>query len=269
MSEKRSERQKTDDLETTCDRFLGGRIEIVQPKSGAHRSGLDAVLLAASLPEGAKGDLIDLGAGVGVAGLAALALNPRLRPTLVDNDPDALRLAEHNARRTAELIAGAAMARVVAADVTRSGQQRRGMGLEPQSADFVITNPPYNEAGKARASPHPERAHAHMLDDASLQAWIRTGIWLLRPKGQFTIIIRTTRLPLALETFGKALGGITVLPIHARADQAAARVLVHGRLGSKAPLRLLPGLVLHGKAGSDFLPACAAIFAGQGRLSMH
>lgn len=254
---------------TTCDHFLGGRLEIIQPASGAHRSGLDALLLAASLPEGARGDLMDLGSGVGVAGLAALALNPGLGLTLVDNDQAALRLARRNALRAHECLPTSAEPRIVSADITLSGAARRETGLEPQSADFVVTNPPYNDTVKARTSPNPERAHAHMLDDVGLRAWIKTAIWLLRPKGEVTLIVRTSRLVLTLAAFGQALGDVTILPVHARADQAASRILMRGKVGSKAPLQVLPGFVLHENSGSHFRPEAAAVFAGQSRIGLR
>ena len=255
-----------DEPDTTCDRFLGGRIAVEQMKSGAHRAGLDAVLLAAALPQGATGELTDLGAGVGVAGLAACALNSGLSLTLVDNNSDALRLAHRNAARAAEWIGDAAAVRIVEADITQTGPERRRAGLVPQSADFVISNPPYNEAASTRASPHRDKAHAHVLSDSDLRAWIRTAIWLLRPKGEVLLIVRTSRLPLALDAFGAGLGGISILPVQARAKQAAMRVLIKGARGSRAPLRILPGLVMHGPAGSQFRPECAAIFAGNERI---
>ena len=53
-------------------------------------------------------------------------------------------------------------------------------------------------------------------------------------------------------------GGILVLPIHPRAGEPAGRVLVHGIKGSRAPLQLLPGLVLH-DAGKGFRPEIEAV----------
>ena len=53
---------------TSRDGFLGNKLTIEQPAIGAHRAGLDAVLLAAALPDGTAGQVVDLGAGVGIAG---------------------------------------------------------------------------------------------------------------------------------------------------------------------------------------------------------
>ncbi len=262
------------DAGLSSDRFLGGRLLIDQPLSGGHRSGIDAVLLGASLPENKSGTLFDLGSGVGVAGLVALAHQPGLSVTLVDIDPDALRLATKNAGRNAVRIGGATpqdmpnVPCVIEADVTLSGAARRSTGLQPQSADVVLTNPPFHDGAHSRPSPDRQKARAHMADDATLRAWFETALWMLRPKGRLTLIVSPPRLPLILQTIGPGLGGLTILPVHPRSDQAATRVLVSGRRDSRAPLRMLPGLVLHGASGSDFLPDVKRILTGDGRLSL-
>ena len=66
----------TKDLPTD-DAFLGGALQILQPKSG-YRAGLDAVMLAAAVPAAAESPMrvLDVGAGVGTAGLC-LAGVPR------------------------------------------------------------------------------------------------------------------------------------------------------------------------------------------------
>jgi tRNA1(Val) A37 N6-methylase TrmN6 len=69
---------------TTTDDFLGGRIAVIQPKAG-HRAGSDAVFLAAAVPAREGMHVLDVGAGVGVAGLCLLARVPgcrRSRPTM-------------------------------------------------------------------------------------------------------------------------------------------------------------------------------------------
>src|SRR5256885_16815406 len=59
----------TDPGEFTEDAFLGGQLRLRQPKSG-HRAGHDAMLLAAATPARSGDRVIDLGAGIGAAGLA-------------------------------------------------------------------------------------------------------------------------------------------------------------------------------------------------------
>src|SRR6266480_3222587 len=55
--------------EVAEDAVLGGKLRLKQPRSG-HRVGHDAILLAAACPARAGERVVDLGAGVGAAGLA-------------------------------------------------------------------------------------------------------------------------------------------------------------------------------------------------------
>ena len=75
--------------------MLGGRLRLRQPRRG-HRVGHDAILLAAATG-GAYGEHgVDLGAGVGAAGLALAARVPGLRVTLVEIDKALCELARQN-----------------------------------------------------------------------------------------------------------------------------------------------------------------------------
>src|SRR3974390_86360 len=82
----------------TDDAVLGGRLRLLQPRSG-HRFGHDAILLAAAVSAKAGECAVDLGSGVGTAGLALAARIPGLAVSLVEIDPALTALANENARR--------------------------------------------------------------------------------------------------------------------------------------------------------------------------
>src|SRR5579863_7237364 len=73
------------DGEITEDAFLGGSLRLRQPKSG-HRSGHDAMLLAAATPARPGDRVVDLGAGVGAAGLAVAKRVTGIKLVLVEID---------------------------------------------------------------------------------------------------------------------------------------------------------------------------------------
>jgi tRNA1(Val) A37 N6-methylase TrmN6 len=81
----------------TDDAVLGGRLVLRQPRKG-HRVGHDAILLAAAT-DARDGHAVELGAGVGAAGLALAQRVAGLSVTLVELDPSLAVLAEHNAAR--------------------------------------------------------------------------------------------------------------------------------------------------------------------------
>jgi tRNA1(Val) A37 N6-methylase TrmN6 len=88
----------TTDTDTTENAVLGGRLRLRQPRRG-HRVGHDAILLAAATGARPGDHLVDLGAGVGAAGLAVAARVPGTRMTLVERDPVLAALAAGNAER--------------------------------------------------------------------------------------------------------------------------------------------------------------------------
>ena len=248
--------------EETQDAFFGGRLTLVQPARG-HRSGTDAVLLAASAPVGVVGLIVDVGAGVGAVGLGAGLASPAADIALVEIDPALADIA----RRNLESAGRSGRGRVVCADALVPAA-RRAAGLADGAAALVLTNPPFHAAGAVLASPDAARARAHVLPAGeALAAWLRACLALLAPGGVFRMIHRADALAPSLAAIGGRLGGVTVLPVHPRADAAAVRVLIGGVKGSRAPLSLLPPLILHEASGA-FTKQAESIAAGAGRIEL-
>jgi tRNA1(Val) A37 N6-methylase TrmN6 len=228
------------------DRWLGGRLVLLQPKRG-HRVGTDAALLVAAAGDPRQGQIVDVGAGVGAVGLALAQRNPLASVDLVELDPELARLAESNAARNGL----EARTRVLRLDVLNS-RERREAGLSEQ-ASCVVTNPPFFDANAVRASPDQGKARAHVLAGAeagaTLADWIQTSLAMLAPGGRFVMIHRPEALSAILAAFGNRLGALALLPVHPTSGASAHRLLVSGVKGSKAPLRIAPALVLHGADG--------------------
>src|SRR6185295_236583 len=99
----------------TEDAILGGALTLRQPKRG-HRVGHDAILLAAATDARSGEHAVELGAGVGAAGLALAQRVVGLKVTLIEIDPTLAALAEENAARNGL----ADRARVAVLDITAS-----------------------------------------------------------------------------------------------------------------------------------------------------
>jgi tRNA1(Val) A37 N6-methylase TrmN6 len=228
------------------DRWLGGRLLLIQPKRG-HRVGTDAALLVAGA-DARQGRIVDVGAGVGAVGLALAQRNPLAAVDLVELDPEVAALAESNAARNGL----EARTRVLRLDALNS-RERREAGLA-ESANCVVTNPPFFDAHAVRVSPDAGKARAHVLAagaeaSATLADWIQACLAMLAPGGRFVMIHRPGALSAILAAIGSRLGALALLPVHPTIGASAHRLLVSGVKGSKAPLRLAPGLVLHGADG--------------------
>jgi tRNA1(Val) A37 N6-methylase TrmN6 len=250
---------RSDDAPVTRDTILGGRLVLFQPARG-HRAGTDAVLLAALVPSGMAGRIVDIGAGVGTAGLAAALRHHALSAVLLERDPLLARLARENIGAN-ELGARASVAEcdLFARDALRDA------GLREESADVVLTNPPFLDAQRNRVSQEPLRRDAHVAD-RPLEDWIRAALALLRPGGRFAMIHRADALPSCLDAIGSRLGGLSLHFVHPRADAAATRLLVTGIKGSRAPLAIAPPLVLH-EAEGRFTEIAEALHRGDAGLA--
>lgn len=233
------------DPDLTDDAVLGGRLRLLQKRRG-HRVGHDAILLAAATPVRSGDRAVDLGSGVGAAGLAVAARVPGAEVVLVEVDPELSAIATDNiARNGLE-----ARVRAVALDVTAPGEEFAARGLTPGFADHVLMNPPFNDPARQNVSPDATRRAAHVAAEGTPAAWIAVAGRLLHSAGMLTLIWRADRLADVLGALEGAFGGISVLPVYGRAGQPAIRVLVCASKGSRAPLSLLPGLVLNDRDGN-------------------
>jgi tRNA1(Val) A37 N6-methylase TrmN6 len=238
-----------DSLATTQDAVLGGRLQLRQPQRG-HRVGHDAILLAAATGARAGEQAVDLGAGVGGAGLALAARVPGVAVTLVEIEPVLCELAAVNARLNA-------MDDRVRAVVCDAGAPVRlaGAGLAQASIDRVLMNPPFNDPRRQSRSPDAGRRLAHVADDGLLSRWIAAAAWLLKPRGTLTLIWRAQALTDVLAALTPAFADIVVLPVKPRPGAEPIRVLVRAEKAGRGAGRELPALVLN---DTDNRPSVAA-----------
>ena len=239
----------------TEDRLLDGRVRLRQPARG-YRAGLDAALLAAACDARPGQRVLEAGCGAGGALLAAAARRPDAHFVGVERDPDALALARENIA----LNGLESRVEAVEGDVA---VRFSVLGLEP--FDAAMTNPPFFDDPDSLRGPAPDRRAAWMADDG-LAAWIGFLSKGVREGGTITLIHRADRLADILALLGEKCGGVQILPIHPFADAPAKRVLVRAVKTGKAPLRLLPALVLHERGGEKHRPEVEAILRGEADL---
>jgi tRNA1(Val) A37 N6-methylase TrmN6 len=237
--------------ELTDDGVLGGRLRLQQKRRG-HRFGHDAILLAAATAARAGDRAVDLGAGVGAAGLALAVRVPDVEVTLVEIDAELAVIAAENIKRNGL----DQRARVVALDVAAPAGEFAARGLPAGTADHVLMNPQFNDPARQNVSPDPGRRLAHA--GGALGAWVDAAARLLHSAGTLTLIWRADGLADALAALN-GFGDVAVLPVHGRADQPAIRVLVAARKGGRAPLRLMPPLMLNDASGRPTIEAEAVL----------
>ena len=240
----------------TEDGFLGGRLRVLQPEKG-FRAGIDSVFLAAAVPCQPGEQVFEAGIGPGVAALCLLARNPEVKVTGIEVAARYAMICEENARRNGF----EDRLRVIHADV-RDALRRDQIGMPaPGSFAHAMVNPPFFDEGKSTPSPHLLKSQAHAFGPDDLELWAKLLHAMLELRGTVTIVHRADALGQLLDSMQNRFGGIRIAPLFPRRGSAASRILIQGTKGSKAPLQILPGIVLHGD-GNDFTPEADAVLRG-------
>lgn len=243
----------TDDAPVVENALLGGRVRLRQPARG-YRAGMDAALLAAAVESSPGQRVIEAGCGAGAVLMQIAGRRPGVALTGLERDPAMAALARENA------VLNSADARIVEGDVAAGFRE---MGLPP--FDHAVSNPPFFDDPGALRTPAPGKRGAWLADDG-LAAWTGFLLKAVREGGSITVIHRADRLADLLSLLGGTAGSFAVRPVHAFADEPAKRVLVRAVKTGKAPLRLLPALVLHDHEGGKHTAEAEAIMRGEAAL---
>lgn len=249
-------RDMADRGEITEDGLLDGRVRLRQPARG-YRAGVDAALLAAACDAGPGDRVLEAGCGVGGALLAAAIRRPEALFTGLERDPAAAALARENA--TLNGLDGRVA--IVDGDV-QAGFRATGLPV----FDAVMANPPFFDDPAGLRAPATEKSGAWMAD-GGLQAWTGFLLKAVREGGTITVIHRADRLADLLAQLAPKAGSFRIRPIHPFADEPAKRVLVRATKTGKAPLALLPPLILHQRPGGEHTPQTEALLRGRADLS--
>ncbi len=233
---------------TTSGFLLGGRVRYAQPREG-FRSGIEPVLLAASIPARAGQRVVEAGTGAGAALLCLAARVAGIAGVGVERDPAMAALARANAAAN-----GYDGLSFVTADIESTGEMAAMAG----GLDHAFANPPYHAPGgppsAMAARETAKRAHTGLFT-----AWAASLGALLRPRGTLTLIVPAGALPACLMALEFArCPPAALLPLWPKADREAKLVLLRGVKGGRGTLKLRPGLVLHAAEGG-FTPEAEAI----------
>ncbi len=244
--------------------LLGKRLQLKQPSRG-YRVGMDGALLAAAcagaLSERKSGrgkalSALELGCGAGGALLSLKWRCPELQLCGIEREPLYAGLARDNV-----LLNSMHNVDIVDGDI---GQGFAVAGVE--RADLVFSNPPYFDDPEALRAPGAAKRPAWIADDG-LQAWLDFALAATKDGGDIIFIHRADRLGDILTGLASKAGSFQVRSVQPFADADAKRVIVRAKRLGKAPLRLLPPLVLHDGGVRKHTDAVEAILRGDEFLS--
>ncbi len=223
-------------IDVTSGHLLNGRVIFAQPRAG-HRTGIEPVLVAASVAARPGERVCEAGSGSGAGLLCLAARVPGVRGVGVEIDPDLAELAGDNARAN-----GFQGLHFHALDIAAFH--------DAVIFDHAFANPPWHErSGTPSADIARETARRARSETFSL--WAGRLSRGLRHRGTLTFVVATAALPDCLAAFAAAgCGSPTILPLWPRAGASAKLTILRGIRGGRGPARLLSGLILHAADGS-------------------
>ncbi|MEM9967436.1 MAG: methyltransferase [Pseudomonadota bacterium] len=236
------------EADLTHDAFLGGLLQLYQPRKG-YRAGADAVLLAAAIPATAGQRVLELGCGVGTASLCLAARVPGVQITGVEREPAYAELARRNGGKTFE---------VVTTDLADMP-----LHLRMRQFDHVLANPPFYDRAASVRSRDPMKEAAQGVH-TPLKTWVKVAAKRLAPKGNAHFVHLMERLPDLLRALPNDLGSVEVLPLAAREGRVPERFILRARKNGRGAFCLHPTLILHEGLmheddGDSFTPVVRAV----------
>lgn len=227
-------------IETT---LLRGKVKLLQPKVGFHAS-IDTVFLAAAAHLRDHAKVLDIGCGVGSAGLCAMVRNPNIYLAGLDIQKVLVDLALQNATLNG----------VSERSKFFFGDLKKDKTIQNNHFDCVLMNPPYQKMGTHTPSPKRIKAFAHGEDasGAAFEDWVRYAHHKLKIGGYLTLVHRADRLDEAIVALTRRrwFGSLTLLPLMSRVGDDAKRIIIRARKERYAPTVLKPGFIIHEADGS-------------------
>ena len=223
--------QVVNGLEHSLDKFLGGRIELLQPVKG-FRAGTDTVMLASAVPACEGDQILELGAGSGVALCCLGARVADVNLIGVEIQLEIAALARRNLERC-EL-----RGEIYCTDINDLPKEVR-----MQQFDHVMMNPPFYDARAHTAPSAASKATAH-ITRTNVSEWVKRAGKRLKPKGSLTIIHRTESLLDIIAGLGE-FGDVRILPISSDIHLEAKTMIIQARKQTAGKLKLLPPFLTH------------------------
>jgi tRNA1Val (adenine37-N6)-methyltransferase len=225
----------------TADSFFNSRIQVKQHRSG-YRFSIDAVLLASHAKPGPEDTVLDLGTGCGIIPMILAYRNPGIEVYGIEVQTD--------------------LADIAALNITENGlddqitvlcMDMKTLNLETTSepVDLVVSNPPFRKAESGRINPNRQRAVARHEIKATLYDVVETGRRMLRTGGRFVMVYLAERMTDILTHMRTA--GIepkSIRTIHSGIETSAKLVLVEGKKGGRAGIKIGPPLIIYRKNGA-------------------
>lgn len=224
----------------TCDKILGGRLALFQPRDG-YRFSVEAILLGRFATVRARDRVLELGAGCGVISVMIAALYRPREVVAVEIQPEMAETIARNAATNRLMTL-----RAVCADI----RQRKIAGVEAASFDLVVANPPYRAAATGRENPGTGRRLARGESAATLADFVVASRRYACNGARVAFVFAARRVAELISTMrSKRLEPKRIRFVHSRLATPATVVLVEARVGGGVEASVEPPLILYERPG--------------------
>ncbi|PCJ95858.1 MAG: methyltransferase [Zetaproteobacteria bacterium] len=222
---------------------LNKKVALHQAPEG-FRTSMDSVILGAACPAKSEESILDLGCGIGSAGLCAIYRINGATLCGIDIQEDHIKLANKNAH----INDMAGRTTFICSDIRTA---------ELGTFNHIICNPPYMEAGAHLQSPSPAKAKAmgHIEENIKLQDWIACAHKHIKGQGSLTMIHDAGQIDNIIHALygkngGRRFGAVEIIPIYSKRNTSAKRVIVRAYKHKKSKSVLHTGIIMHEQDGT-------------------
>ena len=231
--------KKQDSVNNSLNEFLAGKISLFQPIDG-YRANTDSILLASAIEAKVGQTVLELGCGVGTVLFSLMSRVPDLRVVGVEIQKRYVELATRNADHNGF------KAKILECDITAIPSDAKNLRY-----DHVILNPPFFSSIGSMPLAQKDKDIAKREGNATLDDWLDIAVKRCSLNGHIILIHRAEKLGQILKKMDRTIGDIKILPVSSFKGKNAHRVIVKGKKGSRAPLQILPPLLIHEICKSD------------------
>ncbi len=226
----------------THDTLLGGRLICCQHRQG-YRFSIDAILLARFSLLRPDTSVLDLGAGSGVVGILAAFLQPSISLTFYELQPSLVALIRRNITEN----------NLMSRCIVVPGDVRQRQGLQPESMDLVVCNPPYGKLHSGRLNPGSEQAIARHELQGTLVDFVQCAAFSVKNKSRVAFVYPARRLPFLLSTLQQfRLQPKRLRLVHSYPGSVAKLLLVEAVKNGGEELEVLPPLFIYQQKDGEY-----------------